>query len=157
MWITTISTACLFANCKTGAYQSTQRRLGTEHPTTNLLKWAIQAGRAAKAPRELLRLQNSKSSTETHFPISPKTGRGRGGLCFITIGQITADPLVYVFLTSLIAAKEKKNPCKAAGSWDRIMKRSMFRGSCCLDRKKSSRCDMYFYFFFSSLYVVLEL
>lgn len=82
MWITTISTAGLFTNCKTGAYQSTQRRLGTEHPTTNLLKWAIQAGRAAKAPRELLRLQNSQRSTETHFPISPKTGRGRGGPVF---------------------------------------------------------------------------
>lgn len=33
-----ISSACLFTHCKTPAYQSTQRRLGTQPSTTNLFR-----------------------------------------------------------------------------------------------------------------------
>lgn len=64
--------------------------------------------------------ETATAPLETRFPISPKTGRGRGSrLCFIMIGQITADRLVYAFLTSLITAEggrggEKKNPRSAA-------------------------------------------
>lgn len=94
--------------------------------------------KTAKAPQRLI------------FPLAPKQEEEGGSLCFITIGQITADPLVYVFLTSLITAKGRKNPCKAAGSWDRIMKLSMYRGSCCLDWNKTSRCDFSFTFYMLS-------
>lgn len=73
-------TADLFSPTRTRCYHSSSRS-SSNYPT-------------AKAP------------LETRFPISLKTGRGRGSrLCFIMIGQITAERLVYAFLTSIIAAE----------------------------------------------------
>lgn len=71
--------------------------------------------------------ETATAPLETRFPISPKTGRGRGSrLCFIMIGQITADRLVYAFLTSLITAEggrggEKKIPAQLQQARDGLM------------------------------------
>lgn len=153
-----MSSVCLFTHCKTQAYQSAGRRPGNGELNSRPVQTNTEPHRRAEPPERWgsrSNYQTGKPPLETRFPISPKTGRGRGGssLCFIMIGQITADRLVYAFLTSLITAEGGKNPCRAAEGWDRLMRAATYRGARCLDWNNNQQV----WFFLYVIYVLLNL
>lgn len=85
---------CLFTHCKVRAYQAAQRRCRTQQqPTCWEEHWAPQSAQGSA-----LITQQPEPPQRLVFPLAPKQEEeGGGGLCFITMGQITANPLFMCF------------------------------------------------------------